>query len=100
MTNVGTDEASGTGYTSGGFALGAPSISLSTDGLTARYDFPDPSAISNATLSAVGLIIYNSTKSGKVVGCWDFGGTVTSTAAPFDVNLPAAGDATSLIRIS
>jgi hypothetical protein len=100
VTNVGTDEAAGTGYTSGGITLGAPTVSLSTDGLTARLDFPDIASIAGATLSADGIVIYNSSKSGKVVGVFSFGGTVTSTAAAFDIAMPAAGDSTSLIRIS
>lgn len=99
-SNVGTDEASGTGYTSGGITLGAPTVSLSADGLTAKLDFPDPAAIANATLSANGAIIYNATKGNRVVAVFSAGGTVTSTAAAFDINLPASGDATSLIRIS
>lgn len=97
-SNVGTDEASGTGYTSGGITLGVPSITV--NGRVVRFDFPDPAAIANATLSAVGAIIYNSSKAGKVVGVYDFGGTVTATAGAFDVNVPTVGDATSLIRVS
>jgi len=99
VNNVGTDEASGTGYTSGGITLGAPTITLASNGLQARLDFPDIAAIPNATLSADGIVIYNSSKSGKVVGVFSFGGTVASTAAAFDIALPAAGDTTSLIRI-
>lgn len=98
ISNVGTDEASGTGYTSGGITLGAPSITVS--GRLVRFDFPDPAAIANATLSAVGAVIYNSTKGGKVVGVFDFGGTITATGGPFDLSIPAVGDSTSLIRIS
>lgn len=98
-SNLGTDEASGQGYTSGGIVLAAPTITLS--GNTAIMDFADPSALSNATISANGALIYNETKSNLVVGVYSFTNKpVTSTNGSFAIDLPAAGASTSLVRIS
>jgi hypothetical protein len=96
--NLGTDEASGTGYTSGGMTLAAPSITV--NGRVTRMDFAAPTPLASATLSAVGAVIYNSTKANRVIGVYDFGGTITSTGAAFTINVPAVGDATSLVRVS
>lgn len=93
--NLGTDEVTGTGYTSNGVTLAGFSVTGTT---TARLDFTTPTW-STATISAVGAIIYNSSKSNKAVACFDFGGTVTSTEGTFSVTMPTVGDTTSLIRI-
>lgn len=94
--NLGTDEAAGTGYTSGGATLAGFSVTGTT---TARLDFTTPTW-PTSTISATGAIIYNSSKSNKVVACLDFGGTITSTNGTFTVTMPAVGDATSLIRFA
>jgi len=96
-TNVGTDEASGTGYTTGGATLTAGAVTLFTT--TGTATFATPVTWSTATISAICAVVYeNGTK--DVVGVFDFGGTVTSTAGTYTVNLPATGASTSLIRIS
>lgn len=94
--NLGTDEAVGIGYISGGATLAGFSVTGTT---TARLDFTSPTW-PNATISAIGAIIYNSTKGNKVVVCCDFGGTITSTNGTFAANMPAVGDATSLVRFA
>lgn len=94
--NLGTDEVSGTGYTSGGNTLTGFSVTGTT---TARLDFATPTWPSSS-ISAVGAIIYNSSKSNKVVAVFDFSGTITSTGATFTANMPAVGDTTSLVRIA
>lgn len=91
-----TNEVSGTGYTAGGATLSGLSTGLSSG--TAYLTFSDP-AFSNATITARGCLIYNSSKSNKAVAVFDFGGDVTSTNGTFTVDLPAAG-ASSLIRIA
>lgn len=96
LANLGTDEVVGTGYTSGGAVLSGFSVSGTT---TARLDFATPSWAA-ATISATGAIIYNSSRANKVVACFDFAGTITSTAGTFTANMPVVGDATSLVRIS
>ena len=89
--------ANGNGYTTGGATLSG--FAVSGSGSVARLDFTDPSW-SNATITARGCLIYNSSVSNKAVAVYDFGADKTSTAGTFAVDLPAAGDATSLIRIA
>ena len=91
-----TNEVSGTGYTAGGATLSGLLTGLS--GSTAYMTFSDPSW-ANASITARGCLIYNSSKSNKAVAAFDFGGDVTSTNGTFTVDLPAAG-ASALIRIA
>ena len=91
-----TNEITGTGYTAGGATLAGYTTGLS--GSTAYLTFTDP-AWANATITARGCLIYNSSKSNKAVAAFDFGGDVTSTNGTFTVDLPAAG-ASSLVRIA
>ena len=93
----GNDEASGTNYSTGGNTLG--SATISTDGTTAILDFAD-TTFSNATVSASGAIIYNSSQSNKAIAVISFGGTVASTAGDFTVSFPAADASNAIIRIA
>lgn len=99
-SNLGTDAvavsgdyASVNGITLAGFAA---SLDTSTGILT----FTDPAALTGTTISADGAIIYNSSRSNKAVAVFSFGGTISSTAGPFDINLPAAAAATAVIRVA
>jgi hypothetical protein len=96
-TNVGTDEASGTGYTSGGATLTSGVVTLYSS--TATATFTSPVTWTTATISAICAVVYESV-SGDVVGVFDFGGTVSSTAGTFTVTLPTPGAATSLVQIA
>jgi hypothetical protein len=96
-TNVGTDEASGTGYTSGGATLAGGAVTLYTS--TGTATFTSPVTWSTATISAICAVVYASV-SGDVVGVFDFGGTVSSTAGTFTVTLPTPGASTSLIQLA
>ena len=91
-----TNEASGTGYTAGGEELAGFTTGLSSS--TAYLTFTDP-AWSNATITARGCLIYNSSKSNKAVAVFDFGQNVSSVNGTFTVDLPGVG-ASSLIRIA
>lgn len=94
-SNVGTDEAAGTGYTSGGATLSGRTIALTAD--VASLDFAD-GTWATATISAVGAVVYNDTVAGKpALGVFDFGGTITSTAALFTAQIPTAG--VGLLRV-
>jgi hypothetical protein len=95
--NLGTDEAAGTGYTSGGATLAGFSATLQTS--TGCLDFTTPTW-TTSTISATGAMIYNSSVTNRAVACFDFGGTITSTAGTFTATMPAVGAATSLIRIA
>lgn len=100
-SNLGTDEASGTGYTSGGFTMAGYATGSDTTTNTAWIDWTTDPNWTTATISAVGAIIYNDTDVGKpVVSLHDFGGTVSSTAGTFTVTLPAAAAATAVVRIA
>ena len=90
-----TNEAVGAGYTAGGVSLSGFTSGLA-DGV-AYVTFSD-ATWANATITARGCLIYNSSKSNKAVAAFDFGGNITSTSGTFTVDLPAAG-ATALIRI-
>lgn len=91
-----TNEVSGSGYTAGGATLSGFSSGLASS--TAYLTFSDPSW-TNATITARGCLIYNSSKSNKAVAIFDFGSNVTSTNGTFTVDLPVAG-ASALIRIA
>ena len=92
-----SDEASGTGYSSGGATLGSVSIAL--DGTTATVDFADVS-FSNSTISASGAMIYNTSASNRAIAVISFGGTVASTAGTFTVTMPAADASKAIIRLA
>ena len=92
-----SDEASGTGYSSGGATLGSVSIAL--DGTTATVDFADVS-FSNSTISASGAMIYNSSASNRAIAVISFGGTVASTAGTFTVTMPTADASNAIIRLA
>lgn len=91
-----TNEVSGTGYTAGGETLS--NITVTTSGITAFIDFDDVS-ITNATITARGALVYNSSKSNKAVAVYDFGSDQSSTAATFTIQVPTADAANSVLRI-
>jgi hypothetical protein len=90
-----SNEVEGAGYAAGGIALTGFTAGLS--GTTGYVTFADASW-SNATITARGCLIYNSSKTNKAVAAFDFGGNITSTSGTFTVDLPTAG-ADALIRI-
>tara|TARA_E500000318_G_C3487725_1_gene183054 strand:- start:200 stop:637 length:438 start_codon:yes stop_codon:yes gene_type:complete len=92
-----SDEASGTGYSSGGATLGSVSIAL--DGTTATVDFADVS-FTNSTISAAGAMIYNTSASNRAIAVISFGGTVASTAGTFTVTMPTADASNAIIRLA
>lgn len=92
-----TNEVSGTGYSAGGETLTSPAVTL--DGTTAIVDFANVTW-SNATITARGALIYNSTNANKAIAVLDFGSDKTSTAGDFTVQFPAAAASTAIIRIA
>jgi hypothetical protein len=89
--------SSGTNYTTGGNVMDDPVISL--DGTTAIIDFDDV-VWSNASFTARGALIYNSSKADRAIAVLDFGADKTSTNGDFTVILPAPAAATAIIRIA
>tara|TARA_B110000211_G_C13843088_1_gene448806 strand:+ start:316 stop:759 length:444 start_codon:yes stop_codon:yes gene_type:complete len=94
-----SDEAVGTNYTAGGQGLDSASIALDASNNTAFLDFADE-VFANLTISAVGAIIYNSSKANRAIALFDFGGTVTSTSGDFTIVFPAAAHNTAVVRIT
>ena len=90
-------EATGTNYTSGGANL--TSVTPTTSGTTALGDFADLT-FSNATVTANGALIYNSSASNKAVCALAFGGDKTSTAGDFTIQFPTADASNAIIRIA
>lgn len=101
--NVGTDEATDTSgnsrYTSGGFTMvtnADPTISTNI----AYVDWAtDPNWGTDATITAYGAVLYNSTGSGTIVGCFAFGADKTCTTGTFTITLPAAAYNTAILRV-
>lgn len=96
-TYAATNESSGTGYTPGGATLSGFSVTLDTD--TAILDWTTDPSWANASITARGALIYNSTRANKAVAVLDFGADVTATNGTFTVTLPAPAATTGLIRI-
>jgi hypothetical protein len=95
-TSTGEVAATG-GYTAGGVALSGFAVALSGD--TGYMSFTDP-AISSATITADGALVYNSSRSNTAMCAIKFtNAPVTSTNGTFTVDLPAAG-ASALLRFA
>ena len=92
-----TNEVSGTGYTAGGQVLSG--FNVTTSGITAILDFTTDPSWENATITARGALIYNSSKSNKAVYVLDFGSDITSTNGTFAVALPTPDATNGLIRL-
>lgn len=92
-----TNEVSGTGYTAGGNTLS--NVNPTTSGTTAFVDFAD-TTFSDATITAAGALIYNSTDSDRAVAVLDFGGDKTSTNGDFTIQFPTANASDAIIRIT
>jgi hypothetical protein len=93
-----SNEVPSTGnYTAGGNTL--TTIAPTSSGTTAFLDFND-TTWSNATITANGALIYNSTQSDKAVAVLAFGGDKTSTAGDFTIIFPAADASNAIIRIA
>lgn len=92
-----SNEVVGAGYTAGGNTLSGAAISL--DGSVAIIDFSD-TTWSNATITARGALIYNSSKSNRAIATIDFGGDKISTSGDFTVVFPAATGTNAIVRIN
>lgn len=108
--NLGTDETtntSGTGYTSGGFALTNISPQVGT---TAGYwSFSVNPSWTSATFSTTAGIIYNNSTrlgaaaaplNGRTISVHDFGGTQSVSNGTFTILLPANAQGTAILQLS
>ena len=95
-----TNEVSGTNYTAGGNTLTVTGGAVSTSGTTAYIDFSD-TTWADATITARGAVIYNSSVAGNpAVAVLDFGGDKISTAGDFTVSFPTADPPNAIVRIA
>jgi hypothetical protein len=103
-------DASTTAYTTSGevasagnYAAGGNTLSISqaptSTSTTAWLDFAD-TTWSNATITANGALIYNSTQADAAVAVLAFGGDKTSTAGDFTIIFPTADSSNAIIRIA
>lgn len=107
-----SDEVSGTNYTAGGGSLTNLGVVTSNNTASTGTGFTDFSDLTfaNATITARGALIYNSTPSANsnanttltnaAVCVLDFGSDKTSTAGDFTIIFPAATNAAAIIRIA
>ena len=92
-------ECASTGnYTAGGNDL-TVSVTPTNTGNVAYISFANTSW-TNATITANGALIYNSTRANAAVAILAFGGDKTSTNGTFAVNFPTADASTAIIRLT
>lgn len=94
------DEVTGTGYVAGGNTLVISQVPTSTNTETVAWLNFQNSSWSNATFSADGALIYNSTQGNKAVAVLNFGGTKTTANQTFTVTFPASTSSAAIIRIT
>ena len=92
-----TGEASGTNYTAGGIVL--TNITPTTSGTTGYWSF-QTATFTNVTLTCAGALIYNSTNQDRAVCVLNFGGTIVKTTQNLVITFPAAGETSSVLRIT
>ena len=96
------NEVSGAGYTTGGNTLSSPVVANQTNVATLTFA---QTQFTSATFGAAYAVIYNSTKSSKLVVVLDFGGTKSCSNGTFTITFPSTSSGTpagtdSLISIT
>lgn len=92
-------EVASTGnYSAGGNTL-TVSVTPTNTGNVAYISFANTSW-TNATITANGAMIYNSSRANACVATLAFGGDKTSTNGTFAVNFPTADAASAIIRLT
>lgn len=92
-----TGEVSGTGYSAGGATLSNCATTLDTTNHVAIWGCDSPSWAAS-TITADAYVIYNSSKSNKLVYIGTFAST-SSTNGTFTITFPAATYSAGLVRI-
>ena len=94
-----TNEVPSTGnYSAGGNTL-TVSVTPTNSGNVAYISFANTSW-ANATITANGALIYNTSQSNAAVCVLAFGGDKTSTNGTFAVNFPTADASNAIIRLT
>ena len=96
LSDMGSDQASGTGYSAGGAAL--TNVTPTSSGTTSFTDFADL-VFSTVTITASGALIYNTSLADAAVCVLDFGSDKTATAADMTIIFPTADASTAIIRL-
>lgn len=90
------NEVVGSGYTAGGATLVGLGVTLSG---TTAYTSWEEYTWANSTLTTAGALIYNASKSNRSVAVLNFGGSYSTSAAPFTVTFPANTSTTAPVII-
>jgi hypothetical protein len=93
----------GSGYTTGGNTLVisvSPTSGNNTGGIPTAFVSFNNSSWTNATFTARGALIYNSTQGNKSVAVLDFGADKTVTNDTFQIIFPTATANSAIVRIS
>lgn len=89
----------GSAYSATGKPLTVASTFPKSVGTTGLVDF-DNVSWTNATFTARGALIYNSSASNKAVAVLDFGSDRSASASTFEIQFPIAGATSAIIRIT
>lgn len=81
----------GSACPAGGVTLSGRSTNPTPASGGGYIDWGDISFTVTGTFTARGCVIYNATKSNKVIGVFDFGADKTATDGPFQVQIPSTG---------
>jgi len=90
---------SGSAYSATGKALTLTSTFPKASGTTAIVDF-DNVQWANATFTARGALIYNSSASNKAVAVLDFGSDRSASNSTFEIQFPIADASSAILRIT
>ena len=96
-------EVVGTGYVAGGNTLvitTSPTSAANAQNIATAYISFADSAWLNASFTARGALIYNSTQGNKTVAVLDFGADKTVNNQTFTVVFPTASATAAIVRIS
>lgn len=96
-----SDEVTGTGYTTGGFAFtAAQNITPATSGTSATWSWTTNPGWTGATFSTDGCMIYNTTNGNRAVYVGSFGGTQSVSAGTFTLVLPANTPGNAILELA
>ena len=98
-----TNEVVGTGYTAGGNTLvisTSPTSGNNQAGVPTAFVSFSNTTWTNASFTARGALIYNSTEGNKSVSVLDFGADKTVSNDTFQIIFPTADATSAIVRIS
>lgn len=93
VASADAEVGAGGGYTAGGSALANTALTVDTVNNLVKFDADDSEWV-NATISAIGAIVYKDTGvagTSKLIAWFDFGGTKSSSNASFKIEWNTLG---------